>query len=94
MAKRRVTLSLDGEIYDRVRELLAAAPRPIPISQLIDELLEDWYFPAQLAPKMAAMSPEEREASINKEAVRQLITLTREIEETLRKSQQGEVVKT
>ncbi len=94
MAKRRISLYVEGEVYDQVQELLRASPRPMPMSHLIEGMLEDFYRDAQLGPKLAAMSPSDREAALSRQAVQNFLELAHEVETTLHKAREGEAVKT
>jgi hypothetical protein len=94
MAKRRISLYVDGDVYDRAQELLNSAPRPMPISGLVEGLLEDWYQTARLGPELEGMSPVEREAALSRQAVQNFLELAREVELTMHKAQGGGVVKT
>jgi hypothetical protein len=89
MAKKRVTLYLDGDTYDRCRALLQKSPSPQPISHLIEELLDDWYQLARLGPDLQAMSPEERELFLYRQGLNDLRDLLRQVDETVRKAREG-----
>jgi hypothetical protein len=89
MAKKRVTLYLESDLYDRVRELLERSPTDYPVSRLITELLADWYQVAKEAPNMKDMTPDERELAIYREAFKQQDVLLREVRETLLQARLG-----
>lgn len=91
VAKKRYTFYLDEDIYTRCRALLEQSPTAEPFSHLVNNLLSDWYFSASVGPELAAMSPEEREVVINREAVRQFLELGDEVDKTLRKAREGAV---
>ena len=94
MAKRRISLYVDGDVYDRVQELLQSAPRPTPISNLVEGLLEDFYRENHFAPQLAKMTPVEREAVLSRKAVQDFLELARQIELTMHKAREGGDVKT
>jgi hypothetical protein len=94
MPKRRISLYVDGDVYDRVQELLKLSPRPMPISGLVEGLLEDFYQNARLGPELEEMSPAEREVALSRQAVQNFLELAREVELTMHKAQEGGVVKT
>lgn len=54
MAKQKVTLSLDSEIYQRTREALAQLPGKPSISSLVDQFLDG--FSRNVAPSLALFS--------------------------------------
>lgn len=89
MAKRRISLYVEGDVYDRVQELLRASPRALPISHLVEGLLEDFYRDARLGPELAAMSAPEREAALSRQAVQRFLELAHEVETTLHKARDG-----
>jgi hypothetical protein len=93
MAKRRISLYVEGDVYDKVQELLQSAPRPTPISGLVEGLLEDFYQHSRLGPELAKLTPVEREAVLSRKAVQDFLELAREIEMTMHKAREGEAVK-
>lgn len=53
MAKQKVTLSLDTEIYERTREMLRKTPGSPSVSSLVDQLLDQ--FTLTMGPALAAL---------------------------------------
>ncbi len=94
MAKQRISLYVESDVYNKVQELLRSSSRPVPMSHLVEGFLEDFYRNARLGPELAAMSVQERETVLSRQAVQNFLELAHEVETTLHKAREGEEVKT
>jgi hypothetical protein len=84
MARKRYNVYLDEHVHSDVKALLDKSPERYSLSSLIEELLEDWYRAARVAPDLVEASPEERRVLIHEEGMRQFLDLADEIKHTLR----------